>query len=345
MDIKRSQRIQSLQVFRGVAALAVVMFHCMLSTQAFISEQHGKFITLLNMGYLGVDFFFVLSGFIIMHAHMNDVHEIRAMKVYIFKRLVRIYPTYLPIGIIMIVLYASLPSLSASGGRNFSLLSSIFLIPTSLPPALPVAWTLIHELMFYTVFLLFFVSLRWLTFGLMLWGILILIGLPYGVTGWLHYAFNPVNLEFILGVGAACLFNLKRALFDNYRTIIVIAGGIITTGSLILMIEFGGELALLRLVTAFGLVLIIIGVSLYEIAGILKWPTLSLLIGNASYSIYLIHNPLLSITPRLFGKLHFGWTFALILGILISLCAGIIYYFVVERSCQRFFKRYFLRLS
>ncbi len=266
------------------------------------------------------------------------------MKVYIFNRLVRIYPTYLTIAILMIALYGLTPSLSASGRRNFSLLSSLFLIPSSLPPALSVGWTLIHELIFYTVFLLFFVSLRCLILGLLLWVILILIGLPYGATGALHYVFNPVNLEFILGVVAAYLFNLKRSLFDGFRAIIVIVGGALTISSLALMIESGSASGLLRVVTAFGLVLIIIGVSLYEIAGILRWPTLSLLIGNASYSIYLIHNPLLSITQRIFGKLNFGWALAFVLGVLISLCAGIIYYFAVERSWQRFFKHYFMKV-
>lgn len=343
MDFKINPRIQSLQMFRGIAASVVVMLHCTLSTQAFSGEQHSKFITLLNMGYLGVDFFFVLSGFIIMHAHMNDVHEIRAMKVYIFKRLVRIYPTYLPIGILMIALYGLIPSLSASGGRNFSLLSSLFLIPSSLPPALSVAWTLIHELMFYTVFLLFFMSIRWLAFGLLLWIILIILGNRYyNSTDWLHYIFNPINIEFMLGVGAAYLINSKRILFDHYKVGFVLLGALVTIVTLI--IEYGETPSLLRLVTAFGLALIIIGVSLYEVAGVLKWPTLSLLLGNASYSIYLIHNPLLSITQRLFGRLHFEWFFAFILGVIISLSAGLIYYFVVERSCLRFFKRYFMKI-
>ncbi|MBY0245728.1 MAG: acyltransferase [Sphingobacteriaceae bacterium] len=338
MSLRKNTTIQSLQVFRGIAALAVVMVHSMHSTLAFSGPQHGNLIRLFNMGYLGVDFFFVLSGFIIMHAHINDFHEISAMKVYIFKRLVRIYPTYLPIGMLIMVLYTLLPTFTASGGHHFSFLSSFLLIPLDLPPALNVAWTLIHELMFYIVFMLFFVSIRWLFFGLALWAIFILGGQFYNITGWLKYPLNLINIEFMIGLGSAYLLNSKMFLFNRYKTILVIVGISITFSTLIIDVNPYP----LRLISAFGLSLIIIGVSLYEIAGLIRWPIFSLLIGNASYSIYLIHNPLLSFTQRIFGKLHLEWYTAFTLGILISLCAGLLYYFVIERSCVRFFKRYLI---
>jgi hypothetical protein len=47
-------------------------------------------------GFLGVDFFFVLSGFIILNAHADDPATGRALESYVFKRLNRIYVPYLP---------------------------------------------------------------------------------------------------------------------------------------------------------------------------------------------------------------------------------------------------------
>lgn len=69
----------------------------------------------------------------------------------------------------MIALYAVMPGFSASGGRDFSLVSSLLLLPANQPPALTVAWTLVHEIQFYAVFLLFFISGRLLTVFLVLW--------------------------------------------------------------------------------------------------------------------------------------------------------------------------------
>ncbi|MDO8772969.1 MAG: acyltransferase family protein [Burkholderiaceae bacterium] len=162
--------IRSLQVFRGLAALAVVAHHAAGSKEAFVGSMPGAPQAVFDLGLLGVDFCFVLSGFIIMFAHMGDERSPASVQRYAFKRLVRIFPAYLPISIALIALYAAMPGLSASGGRDYSLSSSLLLLPADKPPALSVAWTLVHELMFYAVFLLFFVSRRWLITGFVLWG-------------------------------------------------------------------------------------------------------------------------------------------------------------------------------
>lgn len=162
--------IRSLQIFRGLAALAVVAHHAAVSTEAFVGSMPGIAQSVFGLGFLGVDFFFVLSGFIIMFAHMGDERSPAAVRRYAFKRLVRIFPSYLPISIALIALYAFMPGFSASGGRDYSLVSSLLLLPADRPPALSVAWTLVHELMFYTVFLLFFVSRRWLVTGFVMGG-------------------------------------------------------------------------------------------------------------------------------------------------------------------------------
>ena len=94
----------------------------------------------------------------IMYTHMDNDRSFSSIKTYAIKRLVRIFPAYLPISFGVIALYYMMPGLSESGGREFSLLSSLFLLPADNPPALNVAWTLVHELLFYFVFLTFFLS-------------------------------------------------------------------------------------------------------------------------------------------------------------------------------------------
>lgn len=216
-------QIQSLQVFRGFAALAVVAHHAALSTEAFVGAMPPAISALFVYGLLGVDFFFVLSGFIIMYAHFNDERTETTVKRYAFKRLTRIYPAYWPIGLALLGLYAAMPGMSASGGREFSYLSSVLLLPADLPPALSVAWSLVHELLFYAVFMLWFVSRRAFGFGLVLWAAVILaVQSAGGATGWLRYPLSTLNLEFMLGVLVATLY-ARTSL--RFRPGMMIAGG------------------------------------------------------------------------------------------------------------------------
>lgn len=57
--------IKSLQAGRFFAAMAVVLHHASVSVTAFVDQVPSRFEAIAEYGYLGVDFFFVLSGFII----------------------------------------------------------------------------------------------------------------------------------------------------------------------------------------------------------------------------------------------------------------------------------------
>lgn len=215
--------IRGLQVFRGLAAAAVVAHHAALSTDAFVATMPEAWMRVFDLGAFGVDFFFVLSGFIIMHAHLDEAGRPERMGAYLFKRLTRIFPAYWPIGLALVGLYAALPSMSASGGREFSYLSSLLLLPSDKPPALSVAWTLVHELMFYAVFLQWFVSRRVFWAGLLVWVTCIAVAYGSGFdAGWQRYPLGSLNIEFMLGMFAALLYR-QGALAQHAG--MVIAGG------------------------------------------------------------------------------------------------------------------------
>ncbi len=71
---------------RGVAALMVVFFHIF---EIFSGGDHTK--QLINHGYLAVDFFFLLSGFVIGHAY-NDRWQQMSLKQFFKRRLIRLHP-------------------------------------------------------------------------------------------------------------------------------------------------------------------------------------------------------------------------------------------------------------
>ncbi len=83
-DTKKHYEI--LDALRGVAALIVVMFHIL---EIFSGGDHTKQI--INHGYLAVDFFFVLSGFVIGYAY-DDKWGKMTLKGFFKRRLIRLHP-------------------------------------------------------------------------------------------------------------------------------------------------------------------------------------------------------------------------------------------------------------
>ncbi|HMR84117.1 MAG TPA: acyltransferase, partial [Niabella sp.] len=71
---------------RGVAAVVVVIFHLL---EAFSGGDHHK--QLINHGYLAVDFFFLLSGFVIGYAY-DDRWGKMTLKDFFRRRLIRLHP-------------------------------------------------------------------------------------------------------------------------------------------------------------------------------------------------------------------------------------------------------------
>ena len=78
-------RYEILDGLRGVAALMVVMFHL------FETYSHGPATQIINHGYLAVDFFFVLSGFVIGYAY-DDRWDRMTVRGFFRRRLTRLHP-------------------------------------------------------------------------------------------------------------------------------------------------------------------------------------------------------------------------------------------------------------
>ena len=162
-----SQYLDILQIFRGTAALMVVLHHTIGSLKYYHKIDYPFLDVVAYLGKFGVDFFFVLSGFIITYSAYYKYNEPNSFRNYIKNRLIRIYVPYLPIGVFMLFLYFFLPGIS-NNSRDISTLTSLTLIPYG-NPALSVAWTLSFELIFYLLFSISFISKKSWYWFVLIW--------------------------------------------------------------------------------------------------------------------------------------------------------------------------------
>ena len=86
----RSVQLTTLQGVRGASALMVVLFHATGMVKAMPSVFRYAFA----WGYCGVDFFFVLSGFILLYVHYGQIGHPEKLRSYLGKRYSRIFPAY-----------------------------------------------------------------------------------------------------------------------------------------------------------------------------------------------------------------------------------------------------------
>lgn len=315
-------KLKSLEAGRGVAATAVVLHHAGASANAFAGQGPQILTSIFGLGYLGVDFFFVLSGFIIYYSTYGRAPDPRRFAT---GRLTRILLPYLPIGIALAVAYTVLPELSASD-REWGWWATVSLMPSWQPPALSVAWTLQHELVFYMLFAVFLVLNRIGT-GMILWALTIcliaLIGIE--IQGPAKFLFSLINLEFGIGVLAAhVLISGTRIPYLPFFAVTPIAAFFFLGADREYSVLFGA-----------GLAGFILWMAQVETAGRFTVHRAFVFLGAASYSIYLIHNPLLSITSRMVS----GWTLTLMFGVIVSLLVGCAYYLIWDNRTQQFFRR------
>lgn len=331
--------LRSLQGLRGVAALLVLLFHVDLILKKGEYLGVAAFGGVFSSGFVGVDIFFVLSGFIILRAHRSDLGHPGKLAHYAYRRWSRVYPIYwlYLTGVVVLMAigigsFPEQPSLS-------SFFSAYSLVRTSeAAPPLSVAWSLYHEVLFYAMFAILIVNRR-IGIGLIA-GWFIIIPLAYA-TGLVppyeqHQStfgvlFSLFNLNFALGMLACSLCS---------RIKVETAGVVALVGiALIVVLSGYGWVATAPAEIRFGYALasflIILGLAARDAAGSKGPPAWLLYLGNASYSIYLVHTPVLSMLMKIIRATGLGGRLPpeliFILVTVIALAISCIAYQVFER--------------
>ena len=290
-----AMRFEVLDALRGICALLVVLYH-------FNSNGYLAQLLIVQNGWLFVDYFFVLSGFVIAHSYGSRLEEGRiSIARFMGFRMGRIYPLHL----FVLLGYASLELLLVLGGDTIaryvsrepftgsraveSLIQSLFLFQTfGIGKAAgwnEAAWSIAAEMWTYLIFALVFVMSK---------GHSALVSGVLAVAALLALAsYSPdLNVTFKGGV-LRCIFGfgLGVVTYHLFRRFGGSGGSMAEIAAVLLSIAFvsfaDGALTFIAPVV-FGGVVFVLASQNGAISQMLKRRSFQFL-GLTSYSIYLIH--------------------------------------------------------
>jgi peptidoglycan/LPS O-acetylase OafA/YrhL len=296
----RQESFLSIQVLRGFAALAVAMVHI---TGYEMVEKYGLRGVLppFRLGNSGVDLFFIISGFVIVYASEPLFERGRAMQEFFLRRAARIVPLYwFTTSIILAYLLIQYRDIRFANFSVQSVLASYFFIPYPqiggfVAPIHGVGWTLNYEMFFYATFcfaLLFSRNVGVWLLALVL-AALVVAGRIWQMPHPIKFWSDPIILEFVFGMLIAL------ALRANVRLHLVVAVLLLAFAASMFYISGIAGPHIHRFVK-FGLPWAAI-VATLVLVDVRVRPGLVLralnFLGDASYSLYLIH-PIAIAAPR-----------------------------------------------
>lgn len=343
------QRIESLQVARGIAAAMIVVSHAhgAVSKRAVELGAEGTFWFGVQppvkiFAGVGVDMFLLLAGFFIFYVSWNKPVS---RGPYLWGRFLRIYPVWW-IALTLYVAISLVPGASAQL-TAIDVLLSYTLFPSyamdgGIKPILEVGWTLYFIVYYYLLYAIFIPlgGFRSLVAITALIGALIILGMafPFHFALW-ELITNPRTSGFAIGGWLAFLF-LNRN--DQYRPAYTGAALAVIAVFAVLFLSSETWRSLDPVITRFPIaVSVMVILSLDPRIRDLPMPPTLMLIGSASYSIYLFHQfPLIVasglwkrgiLVPPEFVPTWVTWAF--LTGICIV--AGLIAYALFERNVTR----------
>lgn len=283
-------RLHNLDYLRGIAAFLIMIYHYLLPVVEMDSQS-----LLSRIGFYGVSIFYILSGLTLYHVYETRFSfNTRGFADFFKKRFFRIYPLY------WLAVCFSLFYISPDLWWLFKNLSGLFGFIHWDGTMVPGGWSIGNELVFYCFFPLFLFlaknsKIGFLVAHIVVFGLYVYFGfyqLEYvtNTSYWRDYT-NPLNQLwlFLLGISMGKLF--KGTTFNVYLTLSSVLVGFLIMAlyptfdpnRIILVLGWN------KLLFTAACVLIVIGFykTTYELP---KMAHTSLaFIGQASYSIYLLH--------------------------------------------------------
>jgi exopolysaccharide production protein ExoZ len=263
-------RLPGLQIARAIAALSIAYFHSWHVTMSFPPGTSYPIPLLKDYGWVAVDFFFAISGFVIcLVVTRPNFNPLR----FIVRRAFRLYPLWIATSLIYLWLTDFLGRSAIQTDAFFAY--SLTLLPTEGFPFYDLGWSLQHELAFYALAAM--IAPRFGLPGLVAF-LAAGISLDRFVTlPWYLHQFASYYPNFLAGIAAYLAYPyLKR-----FGTLIPIAAGF---GLLYLFTSLLGRAAF-----PIGIFFVLVGLVNIKLDPNSISERIGVSLGDASYSIYLMH--------------------------------------------------------
>jgi peptidoglycan/LPS O-acetylase OafA/YrhL len=322
MLIDRIQRVVVLDALRGVASFGVCWYHFTHGNPTFLRPGPLKFSG--EFGWLGIEVFFVISGFVIPFALSRNDYDIRGSGRFLVKRVVRLDPPYFTTIILILGLGYLSSKTPGFQGNSFMLSWPQLLLHVGYLNAFfgypwlnPVFWTLAIELQYYLLVAFIFPLLLTRRPVIRIGTLASLAALSFAVPA-PQFVFHWLLL-FLLGIATFQFRDgaLGKGMYLTHITAITSAA----------FFSLGAVITLAALITALAIAFVNMRRS-----GVLGW------LGKISYSLYLLHAPIggrfINLSTR-FGDALWVKCAALIAASLASILAAWLLYRLVELPAQR----------
>jgi exopolysaccharide production protein ExoZ len=343
-----SKELHYIVFLRAIACLLVVFAHSVIyvkSLAVFPNQFEIKYF-LMYFGAIGVDIFFVLSGFILLFANDNSK---KTVLIFFIGRLMRIYPAYFVVLLITLIIGV----LKTYSGKAYYEVDAVFeslFLYTSISAdghasnPIGVAWTLSYEIYFYIL-----LGISWKLSALKK---TVVITLMFYLANEICLKFYPENnflsnsivYEFSLGMIGYLFFKSVRL-----SGVLAVILCILSISWILVLYNIGWQGYEEKLVAYRW---IILGFpSVFLLLGLMYMPSLKINkyisnIGVGSYSIYLTHFtislPLIGIASRSVhyfmphDNLPIQWVWPLIfICAFFSCCVGFVFYIYIESPFSR----------
>ena len=328
-------KLEVLEAGRALAALAVVLFHA--NAVMNLPKYYGQELAIFSAGDSGVEFFFVLSGFVMVLAHGKQFGTDGASPAFLWKRFRRIYLPLWPV--LCLVLAAEFLLFGrAAESLDWREIAAAFLItPVHDEALLAVEWTLRHEVLFYAVFAVALWRPKLGLPALGVWCAASTLPLLWDLEHPLSFLASPYHALFGMGMLAAC----ARSRTTVPAPQLLAAGGLLLFATMWALVAFGDVPRRLPFVVwGFGLgaAASLLGLTCLEQEG-LRPPKILRTLGAASYSIYLIHFPTLSVCAKIGSAIGIPALLWLVISSVGVCLAGVVFHWSVERPLLRIFSR------
>lgn len=282
-------KLRSIELLRGLAALLVVLSHSSSTIANHPALHFGTFHGgLIIPGGPGVEFFFVLSGFVMITAHGHQLGPATDPRSYFWRRFARIYPLFWLVMAELVWRYWGAPSITWQ-----AVLDWCSLAPVSSSNLLVVAWTLRQEVVFYLVFgLAILLPMGWAVLALWLAAVAAFNVAPWPAGIITGFVLNGFAVEFFAGLAAGWLH--RRSAGARWPRAIwagaALAGAALLAWRMSLDgwgMQYGPFGARFAYGAAYGL--LVLGLAGLERAGAFALGAWATVAGALSYPLYLSH--------------------------------------------------------